>query len=242
MPAEPPPRHPDGVDPDAANEVLYNSVAREYLKRAEIRLTGNDTWLLPFLTAIGAGPGARALDVGSAVGTNARYLAKHGYDVTGVDYAPNMVTTARAACAGLDNRPRFVLKDFRDWTRTGDRFDLVVATAFIHLFRPPEDEWITERILSHVAPGGTAILSTTVEPAHSQQLRPKWADSADDSVPPGLERWRNHYTGRSFLNLVRRAAATTFGAACTVDHHVTEDPDPALPGHLWSDVSVTRTA
>jgi SAM-dependent methyltransferase len=241
VPVEPRPRHPDDVDPEAANYVFYNSAWRDYRDLAESRYGGNNTWLAPILLEIGTPrPGARALDVGSAVGTNSLYLAEEGYAVTGVDLSLNMVMAARAASkeAGLDKTSKFVLKDFFAWRPPDGSFDLVLATAFVHLFRPPKDRGAVEKILSHVAPGGTAIVSTTVELVHSQRLRPKQDDLPDRMVPPGLERWRNHYTGETFWDLVQGAAADKFGAGCTVVKHVVEDP--GRPGRFWSDIVVTR--
>ena len=73
------------------------------------------------LVAVVEGPGApapgRALDVGCGSGMDSVYLARHGWDVTGVDQVPRARALARrrAAAAGVD--VRFVLGDV---TRLGE--------------------------------------------------------------------------------------------------------------------------
>jgi SAM-dependent methyltransferase len=46
----------------------------------------------------------RALDLGCGIGTNAVYLARHGWDVTGVDLVHNAVAAARVRWSGPRRR------------------------------------------------------------------------------------------------------------------------------------------
>lgn len=45
--------------------------------------------------AIASLPPGRALDVGCGTGTNVRYLAEHGWQATGIDYAPSAIAQAK---------------------------------------------------------------------------------------------------------------------------------------------------
>src|SRR5574341_421543 len=45
--------------------------------------------------AIANRPPGRALDLGCGTGTNVRYLAEHGWQATGIDFAPNAIAKAR---------------------------------------------------------------------------------------------------------------------------------------------------
>lgn len=43
----------------------------------------------------------RALDIGCGTGTNVRYLAEHGWQATGLDFAPTAIAQARRKLKGL---------------------------------------------------------------------------------------------------------------------------------------------
>src|SRR3990167_6337642 len=53
-------------------------------------------------TIAGRAPG-RALDLGCGTGTNVRYLADHGWQAAGIDYAPGAIRKAWRKCAGLNH-------------------------------------------------------------------------------------------------------------------------------------------
>ena len=79
------------------------------------------------------------LDIACGTGFHVVTLAADGFEVTGSDGAPNMITQAR------ENAQRFGMADLRlieaEWTRlneafSGERFDAVIClgNAFTHLF------------------------------------------------------------------------------------------------------------
>lgn len=51
--------------------------------------------------AVAPRPAGRALDLGCGTGTNVRYLAEHGWQAAGLDFAPGAIARARRRCAGL---------------------------------------------------------------------------------------------------------------------------------------------
>lgn len=69
----------------------------------------------PELKALIEGPEARspgrALDLGCGTGTNAIYMAQHGWDVTGIDFVPRAVDMAHAKVAAAAVKPQIVLGD-----------------------------------------------------------------------------------------------------------------------------------
>ena len=73
-------------------------------------------------------PGMRVLDIGGGWGGLALYLNRHfGVDVTGVSLAPDQVRFAneRAKAAGVADKVRFHLMDYRDLNETFDRITSV---------------------------------------------------------------------------------------------------------------------
>ena len=53
--------------------------------------------------AIANRPPGRALDLGCGTGTNVRYLAEHGWQATGLDFAPSAIAQARRTCGSHAN-------------------------------------------------------------------------------------------------------------------------------------------
>ena len=74
---------------------------------------------------------ATVCDVGCGSGRFVSSLAKRGAQVTGVDFAPEMLNLARQLVEreGVADRCRFVLSDVLDW-KTSENFELVIAIGF----------------------------------------------------------------------------------------------------------------
>jgi 2-polyprenyl-3-methyl-5-hydroxy-6-metoxy-1,4-benzoquinol methylase len=82
-----------------------------------------------------AGPpdlsGMKICDIGCGSGRFVASLAKRGAQVTGVDFAPEMLKLGAqlAEKEGVADRCKFVLSDVLDW-KTNEKFDLVIAIGF----------------------------------------------------------------------------------------------------------------
>ena len=75
--------------------------------------------------------GMKICDIGCGSGRFVTSLAKRGAQVTGVDFAPEMLKLGAqlAGKEGVADRCKFVLSDVLDW-RTDEQFDLVIAIGF----------------------------------------------------------------------------------------------------------------
>jgi SAM-dependent methyltransferase len=84
-------------------------------------------------------PPGRALDLGCGTGTNAIFLAQHGWDVVGVDFVDKAVRQAREKAAGAGVEARFFSGDVTRLEKirgvTG-AFDLVLDIGCFHSLTP----------------------------------------------------------------------------------------------------------
>ena len=103
-------------------------------------------------------PGQRILDIGSGWGGLALYLARFaGAEVTGITLSEEQqkYATRRAADAGLSERVRFHLQDFRE---TEGRFDRIVSVGMFEHVGAPHFRTFFDKIDQLLAPDGVALL------------------------------------------------------------------------------------
>ncbi len=76
----------------------------------------------------------RALDLGCGTGTNAVYMANHGWDVVGIDFVPRAVAMARAKVEAANVKSRIILGDVTklDELGVGNGFSLVFDLGCLH--------------------------------------------------------------------------------------------------------------
>lgn len=121
----------------------WNNIANEF----DAIYTGNknpiarglDRWLRRdiyqrfewVMSQAGAASGMKICDIGCGSGRFVTSLAKRGAQVTGVDFAPEMLKLGAqlADKEGVADRCKFVLSDVLDW-KTDEQFDLVIAIGF----------------------------------------------------------------------------------------------------------------
>ena len=78
------------------------------------------------LVETGAIPAGRAIDLGCGTGSNAVFLAQHGFEVTGVDFARAAIDKARAKAEIAGVRVDFLVDDLTALRRVSGTFDLLV--------------------------------------------------------------------------------------------------------------------
>lgn len=76
----------------------------------------------------------RAIDLGSGTASNAIYLAQHGFDVTGVDYAPAAIEMGHLRAGEAEVEVTFIEDDLTDLQHLTGTFDLLVDYGCLHSF------------------------------------------------------------------------------------------------------------
>lgn len=134
-------------------------------------------------------PVGRALDVGCGTGTNAIWLAQHGYEVLGVDVAPLAIEKARAKLPpGLSCR--FTSLDFLAEKPEGGPFQLVFDRGCFHVFDEPADRAkLAARVAAVLAPDGMwlSLIGSTEGPAREVGPPRRSLREVADAIEPYLE-------------------------------------------------------
>jgi SAM-dependent methyltransferase len=98
--------------------------------------TGTPDPLLVDVIESGIVAPGRTLEIGCGTGTNAIFLAQHGFDVLGIDVSEVAVETARAKARGTC---RFEAVDFLATAPAGDPFQFVFDRGCFHVFDAEEE-------------------------------------------------------------------------------------------------------
>ena len=116
------------------------------------------------LVALVEGPSAlptgRALDLGCGTGTDAIYLAIHGWDITGVDAVPKALATARRDASAAGVAPRFVQGDVTRLHElgVGEGYALIVDFGCFHTLPEDRRPAYVAGVSEAAAPGATLLL------------------------------------------------------------------------------------
>ena len=125
----------------------YNKIAGDWHKDHQ-----DDSWWVSGTDAFTAflKAGDTVLDVGCGGGAKARYLAKKGFKVFGIDFSENMIEIARREVPEAE----FAVMDMKDLSRFGREFDGVFAQASLLHITKKEVHSVFREFLSHLKPNG----------------------------------------------------------------------------------------
>lgn len=133
---------------------IYDELAEEYERRADSLMPVTESAIDYFSSYIKQE--GSVLDIGCGVGIAMSVLAKKGFKVTGIEISPKMADFAKRRNPKAD----VITGDFLE-TEFDDKFDAILAFAFIHLFPKAEIPKIFKKIRSILKPDGVALLSST---------------------------------------------------------------------------------
>ncbi len=119
----------------------------------------------------------RALDLGCGAGTYAVWLARQGFQVTGVDYLQEALDLTQRKAAEVGVSVETVRADVTDYS-PGKPFDLVIDIGCLHHLSDAERKRYGEKLSRWVAPGGDFVLLHFVK-RHALDWRPVGPRRAD---------------------------------------------------------------
>ena len=121
------------------------------------------------LTALVEGPAAaapgRALDIGCGTGDTSIYLARHGWDVTAIDFVKQVLarTRAKAAAAGVSVRTMYADATKLASYDLGGPFQLVVDNGCLHALSDEGRSAYVRDVTAMVPSGGRLIIAGFLE-------------------------------------------------------------------------------
>src|SRR5512133_724464 len=95
----------------------------------------------------------RAIDLGCGTGANAIFLAQHGFEVTGVDFASAAIEKARQRAAGAGVQVNFLVDDLTNLSRVEGTFDFLLDYGVLDDLRPHQRGPYLQNILPLTHPG-----------------------------------------------------------------------------------------
>jgi len=106
-----------------------------------------------------------ALDLGSGTGDNSIYLAKHGWQVTGVDFVAKAVDRAKAKAAANKVDVKFARADVTHLSSEGigSDFGLIVDNGCLHGMSDEDRDAYVREVTAVAAPGARLLLCEFIQ-------------------------------------------------------------------------------
>jgi SAM-dependent methyltransferase len=111
-------------------------------------------------------PEGRALDVATGGGRNAIFLAKCGYEVTGIDLSEGGLEIARERTAerGVTERTEFIQGDIEQYDFSPETYDVIIVSYYYSLNALPD-------LKCALAPGGVLLYEHRLHPSGDDSHR-----------------------------------------------------------------------
>lgn len=108
-------------------------------------------------------PAGRAIDIGCGTGTNVITLVQHGWDVTGIDFAPRAIYLARRKLQQAGIRASLYVGDATTLQGISGPFDLALDLGCFHGI--PNRTAYLAQLMRVLAPGGHWLLYAMLKEA-----------------------------------------------------------------------------
>jgi 2-polyprenyl-3-methyl-5-hydroxy-6-metoxy-1,4-benzoquinol methylase len=109
----------------------------------------------------------RAIDLGSGTASNCIFLAQHGFEVTGVDFAAAAIELGNKRADEAWVRVKFIQDDLTDLQHVHGKFDLLVDYGTMDDLKPSDRELFVETVLTLTKPGTRFLL-------YGFEWEPRW--------------------------------------------------------------------
>lgn len=175
------------------NRKAYNILAQEYDDRKhEI---GDDFWLNIYeKIPLSKYDALNVLEIGPGNGRNLGILSKYNekFDITTIELSENLCEIIRKKYPKV----KVINKNILDYHLEGEKFDVIVAIALIHLFPYEEAIKVLKLMKEMLSAIGILVIGTTINAIESEGFYEK------EDYHGNIKRFRHKYTKESFENLL----------------------------------------
>ncbi len=152
----------------------------------------------------------RAIDLGSGTASNCIFLAQHGFDVTGVDFAQAAIDLGRRRAANANARVNFIRDDLTHLQNVRGQFDLLVDYGTLDDLAPRARDLYIQNVLPLTHAGSQFLL-------FAFEWQPRWYE-------------RPYYSG---MALELGEAERRFSSFFQIERYASASNLPRLP-HGWA--------
>lgn len=103
-------------------------------------------------------PPGKALDLGCGTGTNALTLARHGWQVAGIDFSAQAIYKARQKASQANLKIKFYIHDVTDLSFLTDLYDYALDIGCLFTLPPKDQAKYTANLSRILRPGGWYML------------------------------------------------------------------------------------
>ena len=137
-----------------------------------------DTGITPpeLVSFIESSSPGRALDLGCGTGTNVIYMAQHGWEVTGVDFIPRAIRTARQKAEQAGVEVDFYVDSVTRLKRIRGTFDLILDIGCFHNLQEQERGIYIHNLKGLLNKNGTFLIYAFIQDDSHQKSGVSEAD------------------------------------------------------------------
>lgn len=120
-------------------------------------------------------PPGKAIDLGCGEGSNAVYLSKIGFDVTGIDFSPTAIKRAHANAQAAGVEVTFFQDDLTKLRHVSGKFDLLVDFGALNDLNQVDRDLYMKNVLPLTLPGSCYILICFTKSLPSNEIERRFA-------------------------------------------------------------------
>jgi hypothetical protein len=109
----------------------------------------------------------RAIDLGSGSASNVIFLAQHGFEVIGVDFAKSAIEKGRVMAKNAGVKAQFIVDDLTNLQNVRGVFDLLIDYGTMDDLKPQHRELYLKNVLPLTRPGSMFLL-------YGHEWDPRW--------------------------------------------------------------------